>query len=277
MRYAPESRIFARRRSLSRRLTCFVCRFGVVSRLLLLAAIAGQVAPADAKARIAFVGDSLAQNYWAGVIRLVANDPCLKSNVDLGRFGRPATGLANSAYFNWLREIRRIDETYNPTVTVITIGLNDRQGIIDPKGAPIVWGAPNWADKYRQQIKEFLEGAVASKATVLFVGLPVMRDGYFNSDMAAKNALYAEAVARIGAPNARYLEPWKLNTAGPETYSLYAPDKTGRPVQIRTSDGVHFTNGGDDLLAHYLLPKIVAALADAGIMVDLCLRAQIAP
>ena len=267
----------AARRSRRRGLIRHVCDIAVASCLSLLPAMAGHAAPVDAKARIAFVGDSLAQNYWDGVTRLIANDPCLKRNVDLGRFGRPATGLANSAYFNWPREIRRVDGSYNPTVTVITIGLNDRQGIIDPKGAPIVWGAPNWADKYREQIREFLNGAVANKAIVLFVGLPVMRDGYFNTDMTAKNAMYAEAVARIGAPHVRYVEPWKLHASGPETYSVYAPDRTGRPVQIRSADGVHFTNDGDDLLAHYLLPKIVGALSEAGIMVDLCLRAQIEP
>ncbi|MEA2928952.1 MAG: uncharacterized protein QOG38_1380 [Hyphomicrobiales bacterium] len=274
MRDIPGS-ICAERRWLRRRLIRFVGNV-VVSSLLLLSSIAAHAAPADAKARIAFVGDSLAQNYWAGVFRLVATDPCLKSNLDLGRFARPASGLANSVYFNWLREIRRIDDTYKPTVTVISIGLNDRQGILDPKGIPILWGAPNWADKYRQQVTEFLDGAVATKAIVLFVGLPVMRDGYFNTDMAAKNVMYAEAVARLGAPNLRYLEPWKLNVSGPETYSVHAPDRTGRPVQIRHSDGVHFTNGGDDLLALYLLPKIIAALADAGVVVDLCLRTQIA-
>jgi hypothetical protein len=248
-------------------------------RILVLAILFLLLTPAaratDVKARIAFVGDSLAQNYWAGVSRLVAGDSCLKSNVDLGRFGKPATGLANSAYFNWLREIRRVSDTYHPTVTVITIGLNDRQGIIEPNGAAILRTAPNWPDKYRQQIREFLDGAVAAKGIVLFVGLPVMRDGYFNTDMAAKNAMYAEAVARLGAPNVRYLEPWKLNRSGAETYSLTAPDRSGKAVQIRTSDGVHFTSGGDDLLAQYLLPKIVAALADTGIMVDLCLRPRI--
>lgn len=253
-----------------------VCNIGVVSCLLVLAATASRASSADAKVRVAFVGDSLAQNYWAGVTRLVAGDPCLQSNVDLGRFARPATGLANSAYFNWLREIRRIDESYKPTVTVISIGLNDRQGIIDPKGVPVVRGTRDWTDKYRQQVTEFLEGAVASKAIVLFVGLPVMRDGYFNTDMIAKNAMYAEAVARVGAANVRYVEPWRLNTSGHETYSVYGPDRSGRSVQIRSPDGVHFANAGDDLLALYLLPKIVAALADAGIMVDLCLRTRIA-
>jgi hypothetical protein len=245
---------------------------GLVAASLALFASA---AVAEPKAKIAFVGDSLAQNYWAGVTRLVATDSCLKSNVDLGRFGKPATGLANSAYFNWLREIRRVSETYRPTVTVITIGLNDRQGIIEPNGAAILRTAPNWPDKYRQQIREFLDGAVAAKGIVLFVGLPVMRDGYFNADMAAKNAMYAEAVRKIGAPNVRYLDPWKLNRSGPEAYSPTAPDRAGRSVQIRTSDGVHFTSGGDDLLAQYLLPKIVAALADTGVMVDLCLRPRI--
>jgi hypothetical protein len=268
MRVASRSTVFDAYRPAVRGLA-------VVLALLLQPLSAANAGPADTRVKIAFVGDSMAQNYWAGVLRLVATDPCLKSNVDLGRFGKPATGLANSAYFDWLREIRRIEESFHPTVTVITIGLNDRQGIIDTKGTQIVRGTPVWEEKYRQQVKEFLEGAASGKSIVLFLGLPVMRDGAFSADMVAKNAIYAEAVARLGAPNVRYVEPWKLKASGPETFTITALDKTGRVVQIRTSDGVHFTNNGDDLLAQYLLPKIVSALADAGTMVDLCLRPRI--
>lgn len=274
MHHVPGSRICAERRLLRRRIR-FAFSIGVVSSLLLLGSIAGHAAPADAKARIAFVGDSLAQQYWAGIIRLVANNPCLKSNLDLGRFARPATGLANSDYFNWIREIGRVGDVYRPTLTVISIGMNDRVGILAP-GVRIMRGTPGWADKYRQVIKEFLEGAMANKTIVLFVGLPVMRQSLFNADMAEENKLYAEVVAKIGSPGVRYVESWKLNASGPDTFAANAPDKNGKLVQIRASDGMHFANGGEDLLALYLLPKIVAALAEAGIMVDQCAEAKIA-
>ena len=66
--YHVRGRIFAEP---GRGLLRLVRGVGVISSLL-LSSIAGHAAPADAKARIAFVGDSLAQNYWAGVVRLVA-------------------------------------------------------------------------------------------------------------------------------------------------------------------------------------------------------------
>jgi hypothetical protein len=274
MRHAHGSRICAEWRLLGRGLIRFICSVGMVSCLLLLPSIAVHAAPADAKVRIAFVGDSLAQQYWAGIFRLVSTSPCLKSNLDLGRYAKPATGLANSDYFNWLREIRRIDDTYNPTVTVISIGMNDRVGILAP-GVRIMRGTPAWTDKYRHLIKEFIEGAMASKAIVLFVGLPVMRQSVFNTDMAEENRLYAEVVAKIGSPKARYVEPWRLNASGPDTFAAYAPDKNGKLVQIRASDGMHFADGGEDLLALYLMPKITAALAEADIKVDRCAEARI--
>jgi hypothetical protein len=279
MRHARTSTIVAEAGpGRSRGLIRLVRTIGLVSCLTLpLALIAGDAAPAEAgaKARIAFVGDSLAQQYWAGIFRLVGADPCLKSNLDLGRYAKPATGLANSEYFNWLREIGRVGEVYRPTLTVISIGMNDRLPIVAP-GVRIMRGTPAWSEKYRQLIKEFIEGAMANQASVLFVGLPVMRQNLFNADMAEENKLYAEVVAKIGSPRVRYVEPWKLSASGPDMFAANASDKNGKLVQIRSSDGMHFANAGEDLLALYLLPKIVAALAEAGIKVDQCAQAKIA-
>ena len=263
-------------RPVRRGLIRFVCSVGLIACLsLLLSSTAGYAAPAEAgKARIAFVGDSLAQQYWAGIFRLVGTNPCLKSNLDLGRYAKPATGLANSNYFNWLREIGRVGDVYRPTLTVVSIGMNDRLPIIAP-GVQIMRGTPAWVDRYRQLIREFIEGAMANNAIVLFVGLPVMRQSGFNADMAEENRLYAEVVAKIGSPRVRYVEPWTLSASGPDAFAAHASDKTGRLVQIRASDGMHFANAGEDLLALYLMPKIVAALADAGLKVDRCAEARI--
>jgi hypothetical protein len=212
------------------------------------AAAAGADAPG--KIRIAFAGDSIVDNYWSGIERIVDGNPCLKNTVELGRFARNGTGLTRGDRVYWPREIRRI---------------------VDGNGARTAWGAPDWTDKYRHEVLEFLKAAVATKAVVLMVGMPAMREAIDNADIDGKNAMFAEAVAALGDPNLRYVEPWRLHAAGPETFASYGPDKSGRLVQIRTPDGQHFTVAGEDLAAGYLFPKIVEALDAAGKNLDQCL------
>ncbi len=229
---------------------------------------------ASGKIKIAFAGDSIVDNYWSGIGRIIDANPCLKNTVELGRFARNGTGLTRGDRVYWPREIRRIDDAFRPTLSVVSIGLNDRQFIVDGSGARTAWGAPDWTDKYRHELDEFLKAAVATKAVVLMVGMPAMRETIDNTDIDGKNALFAEAIAALGDPNLHYIEPWRLHAAGPETFASYGPDKSGRLVQIRTPDGQHFTVAGEDLAAGYLFPKIVEALGEAGKNLDQCLTKQ---
>jgi hypothetical protein len=237
-------------------------------------AAAAAVAQASSKIKIAFAGDSIVDNYWSGIGRIIDANQCLKNTVELGRFARNGTGLTRGDRVYWPREIRRIDDVFKPTLSVLSIGLNDRQFIVDGSGARTAWGAPDWTDKYRHELDEFLKAAVASKALVLLVGLPAMREAIDNTDIAGKNAMFAEAIAALADPNLHYVEPWRLHDAGTETFASYGPDKSGRLVQIRTLDGQHFTGAGEDLAADYLFPKIVEALSAAGKNLDQCLTKQ---
>jgi len=239
------------------------------------AAAAGAAgAEASSKIRIAFAGDSIVDNYWSGIGRIVDANACLKNTVELGRFARNGTGLTRGDRVYWPREIRRIDDVFKPTLSVLSIGLNDQQFIVDGNGARTAWGAPDWTDKYRHEVLEFLKAAVASKAIVLVVGMPAMREARENAAIADKNAMFAEAIAALGDPNLHYVEPWRLHAAGAESFASYGPDRSGRLVQIRTPDGEHFTVAGEDLAAGYLFPKIVEALEAAGKNLDQCLTKQ---
>jgi len=239
------------------------------------AAAAGAAgAEASSKIRIAFAGDSIVDNYWSGIGRIVDANPCLKNTIELGRFARNGTGLTRGDRVYWPREIRRIDDVFKPTLSVLSIGLNDQQFIVDGNGARTAWGAPDWTDKYRHEVHEFLKAAVATKAVVLVVGMPAMREARENAAIAEKNAMFAEAIAALGDPNLRYIEPWRLHASGAETFASYGPDSSGRLVQIRTPDGEHFTVAGEDLAAGYLFPKIVEALDAAGKNLDQCLIKQ---
>jgi hypothetical protein len=241
----------------------------------LAAAAAGAAgAEASSKIRIAFAGDSIVDNYWSGIGRIIEANACLKNTVELGRFARNGTGLTRGDRVYWPREIRRIDDVFKPTLSVLSIGLNDQQFIVDGNGARTAWGAPDWTDKYRHEVLEFLKAAVASKAIVLMVGMPAMREARENAAIADRNAMFAEAIAGLGDPNLHYVEPWRLHPSGAEAFASYGPDRSGRLVQIRTPDGEHFTVAGEDLAANYLFPKIVEALNAAGKNLDQCLTKQ---
>jgi len=214
--------------------------------------------------KIAFAGDSIVDNYWEGILRVISANPCLKSSVDLGRFAHNGTGLTRGDKLFWPREVRKIGDTFKPDLFVLSIGLNDRQSIVDGNGARTVWGAPGWTDKYRAMIAEFLNGAAASKAAVLLVGLPIVRDSAENTDLQGKNKMFADAVAAMGVPDVQYVTPWRLKSEGADVFASYGSDRNGRTVQIRTTDGEHFTVAGEDLVAAYLYPKIVAALDQRG-------------
>jgi uncharacterized protein len=232
------------------------------------------VAEASGKIKIAFAGDSIVDNYWSGIGRIIDANACLKNTIELGRFARNGTGLTRGDRVYWPREIRRIDDVFKPTLSVLSIGLNDQQFIVDGNGARTAWGAPDWTEKYRHEVNEFLKAAVATRAIVLVVGMPAMRETRENADIDGKNAMFAEAIAALGDPNLHYVEPWRLHASGAETFASYGPDKSGRLVQIRTPDGEHFTVAGEDLAANYLFPKIVEALGAAGKNLDQCLTKQ---
>jgi hypothetical protein len=61
-----------------------------------------------------------------------------------------------------------------------------------------------------------------------------------------------------------FVEPWKLGRSGEDRFASFGPDQNGKMIQIRTSDGLHFTSAGELLVAAYLWPKIVAILAKGG-------------
>jgi hypothetical protein len=229
---------------------------------------------APVKIRIAFAGDSIVDNYWSGVGRIIDANACLKNTVELGRFARNGTGLTRGDRVYWPREIKRIDDNFKPTLSVLSIGLNDQQFIVDGNGARTAWGAPDWTDKYRHELDEFLKAAVATRSIVLVVGMPAMREAGDNTDISGKNAMFASAVEALGDPNLHYVEPWRLHASGTDTFASYGPDKTGKLVQIRTPDGQHFTMAGEDLAASYLFPKIIEALDAAGKTLDQCLAKQ---
>lgn len=229
------------------------------------AAFAEPESKAEPKVKIAFVGDSTGDGIWGGFTSLVPREACLKSNMELGRFAKNSTGLTRPERFNWVDELKKIGDSFKPQVFVMSLGLNDRQSVV-VGGKVIFETSPEYPARYKERVTAVLKSAVASKAHLLWIGLPAMRDAAPDKDAREKNKFFAEAVAELGDPSMQYVEPWKLNPAAVEDkFASFGPDETGKMIQIRASDGEHFSPAGELLVAAYLLPKIIAILAKSGV------------
>jgi hypothetical protein len=147
----------------------------------------------------------------------------------------------------------------------MSLGLNDRQSVVE-HGQVTLDDSPLYDEKYKERVTAVLKNAAAAKAGLLWVGLPAMRVPAADKDAREKNRLFAEAIAAFGTATIQYVEPWKLNPAGTDTFASYGPDPSGRMVQIRSSDGEHFTVAGEMLVAAYLLPRIIGGVAQDGVL-----------
>ncbi len=216
----------------------------------------------EAKTRIAFVGDSTADGLWGGVTGLIPRQACLKE-FEFGRFAKNSTGLTRPDKFNWADEVKRIGESFTPQLFVMSLGLNDLQSVVE-RGKVTLENSPDYPAKYKSRVTAVLKSATASGAALLWMGLPAMRDAASDRNAREKNGFFAEAIAELAVPTVEFVEPWKLSRSGEDKFASYGPDQSGKMIQIRSSDGLHFTPAGDLLVAAYLWPKIVAILVKGG-------------
>lgn len=225
-------------------------------------AVGSEAATAEGAARlkVAFVGDSMADGFWGAFVRTLTRDKCLKERLEGGRYAKNGTGLTRTDSYDWAAQMRKIVETYQPSAVVASIGLNDRQDVVEP-GGRATYGTPRWETAYKARVVSFLEAANSSGAGVLLVGLPAMRDATVQTDAQAKNRIFAEAASAVGKPNVVYVEPWHPPSAPPGVFKSASPAENGRGlVQVRAADGIHFTAAGYDMLMAYLFPKLASHL-----------------
>ncbi|GJE39786.1 SGNH/GDSL hydrolase family protein [Methylobacterium persicinum] len=228
-----------------------------------LAASSGWCAKDDV--RIAFVGDSLSDGMWGGATRLVSQEACLGQRVKLGRFAENGTGLTRPAKYDWVAEGKTVVAKFKPNLSIVSLGLNDRQSIVDNSRARFDLGTPGWRTRYLELSQALVRNLEAADAGVLWIGLPILRDKPAQDDAAEKNAIFADAIRQMGDPKVRFVEPWRQNPTGPDAFQPYGHDLRGAEVQIRATDGIHFTAAGYDVLAAHLFRQVAGFMTERGL------------
>ena len=204
--------------------------------------------PAIAKSatatRLAVFGDSMATDVAAALDRFYADDP----NIVIVNQSVGSSGFARPDYFDW--DKTAVDQVTKNSfdMAVMIVGINDRQTIKGPEGS-LKSLTPEWTALYQSRVAAFVQPIHSANKPLIWVGLPPMK----SSDLS--NALgQISATQRLAAfsGGAEFVDIYDRFVDENGDYSSYGPDLNGKQVQMRKSDGIHFTAAGADKLAYYL-------------------------
>jgi hypothetical protein len=168
-----------------------------------------------------------------------------------------STGLARPEVFNWPAYLKDIVTADQPDAVVLTFGANDDQTLTGDGGGES-FGSPAWQTEYRRRIGGLMDvvTGAASHPKLFFVGIPPVKDTpRFSADyVLINNLVNAEAQARAG--RVYYVDTVSAVGTATGGYTDGLPNPDGSIVQVRSTDGVHFTRAGGDRVA----AKILAAM-----------------
>jgi len=201
---------------------------------------------------VALVGDSMMA---VGLSDILLRETADDRNLRVIKAFRSGTGLARPDVFDWMQEYPAMIGNQQPGAIIVAIGANDGQGFVD-HGKTLAFGSDAWVRAYRQRTADFLDMLTQNGARVVWVGLPPMKSGSYNSRAAEINRI-AYTVVSLN-PHAAWWnpQPYIGDESGAFRELLTAPD--GKTTRLRAADGIHLSDEGAALLApaliHWLNP-----------------------
>jgi uncharacterized protein len=199
--------------------------------------------------RVVVVGDSLAQGIGTFAERVFR-----PSLVNVWREGQISTGLAREDYYDWPAQMRVIVNRARPDLTLVMIGENDGQSLVDANGnTEATIGTGDFPPAYEQRVRDFAKIATSDGGHVIWIGLPQPRDTRRWDFITRQNQAFAQAAAEL--PNVAYFDTWNTFATPSGGYTAYYRDGS-HVTQVKADDGVHFNADG-----YTILMQLVAAYA----------------
>ena len=206
--------------------------------------------------RVVVVGDSLAQGIGTFAERIFR--PNL---VQVYRQGRISTGLSRPDYFDWTSQMRQIVTKARPDLTIVMLGENDAQSIVDRHGNPVAQvGTVEFPIAYAERVRRFAKIATSEGGHVIWVGLPQTRDQRRWYFIGRQNQAFAQAAVEL--PNVAYFDTWTTFAAPNGGYTAYYRDGNHLTL-VRADDGVHFDADG-----YTILMRLIAGFAGSQFGLD---------
>ena len=201
--------------------------------------------------RVGVMGDSFGEGIWSALYNQLPK----KAGFDVLRHSQQSTGFTRYASLNLEDRLAEQLAEGPIDIAVISFGANDVQGVYaNGRGAALL--TPAWQAEIGARITRYVTRLREQGAQVYWIGLPIMREARYNSDIEGLNIFYADLMAKLDVP---FIETRSrsVDTAG--AYATYLPDPvTGAPKLMRANDGVHMSMGGYKRLTAPFADRIVA-------------------
>lgn len=211
--------------------------------------LSGRASPAPVgQCTVLEIGDSLGNDLGWGLARQLGP----ASGLDLVQVDKSASGLANSSFYDWPAQLAVDLGQYHPQLVLVSLGGNDEQGL-EVDGSAVQFPSPAWQTAYVARVRQLVSEATAAGAYVLWVGLPVMQQGSYSAGIEILNSLYQRALAPT--PTASFISTWSV-FANPQ--GAFQPEAVvdGTPALLRQSDGVHYSEAGEAVIATYAIRQM---------------------
>jgi len=207
-----------------------------------------EVSPASS-AKIAVLGDSLADGIWGALYRKLHRD----------RRHSVYRGAKNSVGFGGENLIDMIDRAFAGTAAdavVMMIGANDRRGVYVDGKLEAAYRSPQWSDAYRRRVEQFMDQVGVRRVPLVWILLPVMREEDASRDARQINSIIKAASET--RPDVHLIETWALMSDEQGNYAAYVKDAKGQSRLLRHSDGVHFSDWGYEMMADAAFNQLLA-------------------
>ncbi len=225
------------------------------------AATAMWAAPAEAPAapaRVLIIGDSM-MKLPAHAIELALAG---RAGVTTRAYTSIGTGLARLDSFDWMEKTRTLQQEFNPDITLVCFGTNDRQPMQTADRIVKVEDA-EWEQEYARRVGALMDLIIARPAArILWLELPDMRDEKIQADVLLINRLVQEEAAK--RPPVEFFGTRAILGHRPGKFTPYVIGTKGLPVQVRDPDGMHLNRAGADRLAEHIVKAIYGTATDAG-------------
>lgn len=204
----------------------------------------------SADRKVLFIGDSMMEGVAPRVLRLLKDD----YNIEGINLSKRSTGLAYPDFFNWPEAIAKtLGEHTDIGLLVVFLGPNDPWDMPVKRGQPYLrFGSEAWKEEYRHRINKILDCARQYNIPVVWILPPNMKKEKLNRGMAVLRELYEREVKNIGGI------VLKVNEIFSYTEVSYSPFVivNGKKVNVRASDGIHYSPAGSQMIAQAIMGKI---------------------
>jgi hypothetical protein len=189
-------------------------------------------------------GDSLAGSFGPALGKTAGDTGVVDATIDY----KVSSGLEDQGIRDWEQYAQEKMTSTDPDAVIFMIGANDAPiaNTYDGNGD----GVADWEADYRAKVDRMMEILVGGPRhrTVFWLGPPTLGDDTLDRGAALLGPVMREEAEKY-APDVVYVDTYHLFEGPDGGYSRSLPDANGNEVDMRISDGVHFTVDGAEYLS----------------------------